>query len=279
VANAKASGVGPREAAVDMATRALRAAGGRVEPHLTGSLGELGALFEIADGRRVVVLGGDGSLHALANLPSPPGQVAVLPAGGANNIARSLGIPLDLGAAARLAVEGRARPIDGIDALGENGVRYTALEGVSAGFLAQARVRFRGENSAQVAEALRAGIAELVRFRPIELTVAVDGEPEALSVSQLFVANMPRYAFGLRVAPAEPSDGLVDLVAIRTRTRAGLIAALARLRRGMPAVPGRRAERVLLRTDGSPVVADSTSLGAGLVALTVRREALRLVAP
>ncbi len=279
VGNAKASGVGGRPEALESAISALRAAGARVEPHLTESLGELGALVEVADGRRLVVLGGDGSLHAVANLPHPPEQVALLPAGGANNIAAGLGIPTNLGAAARLAVEGHARAIDGIEAVGPHGLRYTALEGISAGFLAQARARFRAENSAHVGEGLRAGLAELAGFRPVEVSLAVDGEAQSLVISQLFVANMPRYAFGLQVAPADPSDGLVDVVTIRTRTRAGLIAAIVRLRRGTLAAPSRRAENVVLRTHESPVVADSTNLGAGSVALTVRREALRVVAP
>ena len=278
VGNAKASGVGARRAALESATQALRAAGARVEPHLTDSVGELGALIEGADGRRLVVLGGDGSLHSLANLPHPPEAVALLPAGSANNIAASLGIPLDLRAAARLAIEGRTRPIDGIETRGPEG-RYTALEGVSVGFLAQARVRYHGESSADITEGLRAGLAELGRFRPVEVSVMQDGEAKTLSVSQLFVANMPRYAFGLHVAPADPSDGLLDLVAIRTRTRVGLLAVLARLRRGTFSVASRRAERLLLRTAGSPVVADSTNLGAGLISVAAKRDALRVVAP
>jgi diacylglycerol kinase (ATP) len=280
VGNAKASGVGSRPDALDGAVEELRAAGAWVEPHLTESLGELGALIELAEGRRLVVLGGDGSLHALANMPQPPDEVAVLPAGGANNIAASLGIPLDLKAAARLAVEGRPKALDGIDAFSPAG-RYTALEGASVGFLAQARGRYRSDNSADLREGVRAALAELRRFRPVTLAAAIDGETEHLTVDQLFVANTPRYGFGLRVAPAaDPSDGLLDLVAIRTRTRAGLVAALGRLRRGTLEPESRRAERVVLVTPpGSPVVADSTSLGAGLVVLTARPAALRLVVP
>ena len=279
VGNAKANGVGARPEVLERATHALRVAGARVEPHLTESLGELGEVLEIAGGRRLVILGGDGSLHALANLPARPEEIALLPAGGANNIAASLGVPNDLRQAARLAVEGRARPIDGIDALGPAG-RYTALEGISVGFLAQARVRYRSETSSDVGEGLRAGFAELARFRPVDVMVAVDGRAESISVSQLFVANTPRYAFGLRVGPADPFDGLLDLVAIRTRTRAGLVTAIARLRRGTLAPEIRRAERFVLETEpGSPVVADSTSLGDGRVVVTVKPDALRVVVP
>ena len=53
--------------------------------------------------RRVVLLGGDGSVHALANLAGHKPEVALLPAGRANNIAHSLGIPIALADAARVA--------------------------------------------------------------------------------------------------------------------------------------------------------------------------------
>ena len=56
-----------------------------------------------------MLLGGDGSLHAAANVPGPKPELAIIPAGGANNVARSLGVPVDLAAAARLAVAGDAR--------------------------------------------------------------------------------------------------------------------------------------------------------------------------
>ena len=74
-------------------------------------------------------------------------------------------------------------------------------------------------------------------------------------------------AFGLRVAPeASPTDGLLDLVAVGPRSRAGFLRELARLRRG--AVPLlRRAARVTLRAEGSPLD------------LVVRRDVLRVVAP
>jgi hypothetical protein len=98
-------------------------------------------------------------------------------------------------------------------------------------------------------------------------------------VSQLFVANMPRYAFGLQVARADPFDGLLDVVALETRTRAGLVAAIVRLRRGTLELPSRRTERVVLRLDGSPVIADSRNLGAGVVTLTATPGALRVVTP
>lgn len=123
------------------------------------------------------------------------------------------------------------------------------------------------------------GLAELARFRPVEVEVTQDGEAKTLSVSELFLANMPRYSFRAPRRSSRSVDGVLDLVAIRTRPRVGLVAVLAQVRRGTFSVTSRRAEGVLLRTAGSPVVADSTNLGAGLLSVAAKRDALCVVAP
>lgn len=80
-----------------------------------------------------IVGGGDGSLHAAAPALVETGlPLGVLPLGTGNDLARTLGLPLDdLGAAARVIAAGRQRLID----LGEvNGVPFfnVASIGVSA---------------------------------------------------------------------------------------------------------------------------------------------------
>ena len=284
VANANASGLAGRRELVDGASWLLRRLGARVETRLTTSIDELSALVHEDGGRRLVLLGGDGTLHALANLGGPRPEVALLPAGRANNVARSLGIPTDLRAATALAVGGSSRPLDLIAV--ENGdARYLAVEGVSVGFHALARAGYRGTNSADLVAGAAAGLGTLARFRPLCFAIESDGAAEVATLSQLFVANLPLYSFGLRVAPAaDPADGLLDLVAIEAMSRASLVATMVRLRRGthlgQPGVRTWRASRVRISTGGrSPVVGDSTVLGPGSVELTVEREALSLVAP
>jgi diacylglycerol kinase (ATP) len=281
VANAKASGLD--RAKLDQAQRALRALGMRVEPRLTDDLEELEAAIREAE-RRVVLLGGDGSVHAVANLPVSLPELALLPAGRANNVARSLGIPLELGRAAALAAEGDARAVDAIDARAGSR-RYRVVEGVSIGFHARARVNYRAENSGALLQGLRVGIGALGKFRPLSVVVKSNGERETVTVGQLFASNLPLYGFGMRVAPgADPADGELDLVAIDVRTRRSLVAMIPRVRRGLhyglPGVRTWRASHVLLDAGGaSPVIADSTDLGSGPVELTVEPGALRVVAP
>jgi diacylglycerol kinase (ATP) len=279
VANANASGLVRRPELVDDAARALRSFGARVESRLTESTGELADVLGAAE-RRVVLLGGDGSLHAAANAEAAKPELALLPAGRANNVARTLGVPTELAAAARLAVEGRARRLDAIVAR-TSARRYLAVEGVSVGFHALARADYRAANSADTLAGVKAGLGALARFRPVTVALDVDGVSEVTSLGQLFVANLPLFGPGLRVAPADPGDGLLDLVTIPADGRAALVAALRRLRRGthleLPGVRHVRAKRIRIAPGVSPVIADTANLGSETVDLSVAPAALQVV--
>ena len=182
------------------ACRALGLRGIRVETHLTESLTELAAAWPSFGDRRVALLGGDGTLHAAANLPAGPAELAILPAGRANNVARALGVPLDLKVAAELAADGQPRWIDLINATTDR-LSYRAVEGVSVGLHALARASYSAPNSADLAAAARSAFRATRAFDGVTLSVSSDGVPEVLAVGQLFVANLAFYAFGLRVAP------------------------------------------------------------------------------
>ena len=283
IANGNASGIAGRREIVDGAAGLLRAQGSRVDVRVTSTLDELAEVVR-GEERRLALLGGDGSLHAVANIPGPKPELALLPAGGANNVARALGIPADLRAASELAAAGDVRPLDAIAARTATH-RHLAVEGVSVGYHALARAGYHGVNSADVTAGIAAGVGALARFRPVNIAIEADGALEFLRLSQLFVANLPLFGPGLRVAPdADATDGLLDLVQIETPGRLGLVSMLAHLRRGKhvgrPGVRTWRAERIRIATGGrSPIIADTTNLGSGTVELEVVPAALSVVAP
>lgn len=63
--------------------------------------------------RRVLIAGGDGSVGAAASALSGTGvELAILPCGTLNHLAKDLGLPLELEEAARVAVEGTPRSVD-----------------------------------------------------------------------------------------------------------------------------------------------------------------------
>jgi diacylglycerol kinase (ATP) len=283
VANANASGLGRNRAAVDEAASLLRGFGARVETRWTESPRELDELVSEEE-RRVVLFGGDGTLHAAANVRGHKPEIALLPRGRANNIARALGVPLDLRSAARLAVQGIAHPLDGI-AVEAPDLSMTALEGVSVGFHAQARARYHGVNSADMAAGAAAALSAFAHFEPISVALEIDGELEVRRLGQLFVVNFPFFGPRLPVARgADPGDGALEVVELDAGGRSGLALELARLRRGTHLGHNgariRSASRVRIATGGqSPVVADTTVITRGPVELAVKPRTIRVVGP
>jgi diacylglycerol kinase (ATP) len=281
VVNANASGVRRHPHLASQAAFALRSEGAGVELRVTENAAELANVAADPE-RRLVLLGGDGTVHGLANLPGVGAEIALLPVGGANNIARSLDLPIDLAAAARLAVRGRARLLDVIEARSAQR-RVVVVEGVSIGLHALARARYGGLNSRDVRAAVVAGTAAVADFHPVRMALDLDGEAELTPLGQLFAANLPFYGPRLAVAPeADPSDGLIDVVALHTRGRLDTVVALAALRRGRDprGITRRRARHVRVATGGgSPVIADTHELGSGTVDLTIRPGVLRIVGP
>jgi diacylglycerol kinase (ATP) len=283
VANANASGLGRRREAVDAAVSLLRGFGAQVETRLTDDPRELDELVSEQE-RRVVLIGGDGTLHAVANVHGHKPEIALLPRGRANNIARALGVPLDLRSAARLAVQGIAHPLDGI-AVEAPELSLTALEGVSVGFHAQARARYHAVNSADTAAGTAAALSAFAHFEPISVALEIDGELEVRRLGQLFVVNFPFFGPRLPVARgADPGDGALEVVELDAARRSSLAVELARLRRGTHlghhGARIRSASRVRIATGGqSPIVADTTVITRGPVELAVKPRTIRVVGP
>jgi diacylglycerol kinase (ATP) len=281
VVNGRASGTA-KAAVLERATAALQAAGARVRAHVTADEAELAAVVRGADGRRIVLAGGDGTVHALANLDVPRlPAAALLPAGRANNIARALGIPVDWTAAAELAVRGRPVAIDALRVETPQRGLY-AVEGVSAGFHAAARHRYDGTNSADIAAGIRALAAELRAFRPRHVALSVDGAPLfARPAAQVFLSNLPFFGFGFHVDPAaDATDGRLEAIVLEAATRRDVVRLLASARDGKhldrPDVTWRSAARAHL-SEPLPLVADAQPLGVTTATVTVAAGRLRLV--
>jgi diacylglycerol kinase (ATP) len=283
IVNGNASGTDAAET-VARATRELSAAGARVQARVTTSEAGLAAAVREAADRRLVLVGGDGTVHALANLDLPAlPPAALLPAGKANNIARALGIPVDWSAAARLAVRGRPAAVDLLQVVTPERTVF-AVEGVSAGFHAAARHRYNGTNSADLAAGVRALASELLAFRPRTVALRGDGAPLfAGPAAQVFLSNLPYFGFGFHVDPvADPSDGRLEAIVLEAGTRRDVIRMLAAARDGRhlerPGVTWSRATRAHVEQP-LPLVADAQPLGVTTATVTVAAGRLRLVAP
>jgi diacylglycerol kinase (ATP) len=199
---------------------------------------DLDAMLDRRDGRPVVVIGGDGSLHTMLKHLWGRGEagscpVGLIPLGTGNDFARGVGIPTDPVAAARLIRTGRPRPVDLIvdDAGGVvvNAVHVGA--GAEAGIRARPLKR-RLRRAAFPVGALLAGAS----VRGWRLRVEVDGHLLTTGrrpVLMAGLANAPSIAGGTaQLGPdASPTDGAVDVtVSLATGwlARVGYAAALVR---------------------------------------------------
>ena len=246
-----------------------------------------------ARGRRVVLVGGDGTLHAAANAPLRRlPEVALVPAGRANNIARALGIPTDRVGALAVAASMPARPMDALRVATPDRFVY-ALEALSAGFQADARAAYEADNSADLRQGLRALAGAVRRFSPypaqMELEVPLaPGTHRAARlrsrrVAQIFLSNLPYFGYGFEVDPgADPADGRFEAIILEARNRRRLLRLLGAAwrgrhlgKRGVRRVQATRAEL----TEPLPLVADAAPLGTTTATVSVEPARLRVASP
>ena len=199
-----------------------------VEVATTGNPGELDGVLHRAGSRRIVVAGGDGSLHAVVAALHRRHDLAgavlgLLPLGTGNDFARVNEIPLDIADAARVVLDGTPRPRDLIvDEVGE-----IVVNSVHAGAGAQASrkaaiwkdrlhsIGFGPVNLGKLGYPIGAALAS---FRPpyVRLRVLIDGELVVdydRPVLMIAVGNGVHVGGGLPLTPeADPGDRVVDVM-------------------------------------------------------------------
>ncbi len=198
-----------------------------VEVHATASIDELTDVLAGRGDAEVVVVGGDGSLHAALTALCREGAfeegaerttLGLVPLGTGNDFARAVGLPIDPAEAAEIVLSSPARPMDVIVDDDRNIVANAVHLGV--GELAGRAARPWKERLGTVRlgilgyviGAVRAGVGE----KGWKLRVVVDGREIAdgsRRVLQVAIANGTSVGGGTELAPdAEPGDGLADVV-------------------------------------------------------------------
>jgi diacylglycerol kinase (ATP) len=241
-----------------------------VEVCETSNPGELDGVLHRAGSRRIVVAGGDGSLHAVVATLHRRNDLAgrvlgLLPLGTGNDFARTVGMPLDPVEAAKAIVSGIARPMDLIvDELGEVVVNavHTGASALASRRGATWKERLGPFGLGIVAYPLGTALAA-VRPPSLRLRVEVDGELVAdvdRHVLMVAVGNGASVGGGTEVTPdADPQDGKADvLVSFATAPLARVGYALDMLRRTHP----ERGDVVYLRGSQVSVVGEDFWISA-----------------
>lgn len=252
----------------EAAARRLRHRGARVEV-VTGSSAvdcRSNAAIALRRGSDVVaVVGGDGMVHLAAQLlAGTEVPLAVLPAGTANDFARTVGVPLrDPQRAADLVLDGTDRALD----LGRVGDRWfcTVLTG---GF--DSRVAERAGRIRRPKGRIRYNLATLLevrRLRPLPFELEIDSRRVHTEATLVSVGNGPCYGGGMRICPAaELDDGLLEVSVVGPVSRRRLVRLFPLLYRGrhvdLPEVQTFRGRRVSVSAPDTWAYADGERLAS-----------------
>jgi diacylglycerol kinase (ATP) len=187
--------------------------------------------------RQILVLGGDGTFQVLLNAIELPSDVAlgILPAGGGNDLAISLGLPADPVESASLLMNGVRDFLDVAQASTADGTKRLYAGGGGVGLDAEAARYAAGvfRHLRGRSRYLLAAIRALIGYHALRVRVQFEpggGEGLEANVLVLGVLNTPSYGAGLRLAPAaRTNDGCLDLVALEDLNCFEIVAVLRSL--------------------------------------------------
>lgn len=206
----------------------------------------------------VLACGGDGTVRSVAEALAGTGvAMGLLPAGTGNLLARTVGTPLELPAAAKVALTGDDRSID----IGRIRVDGSDDEQV---FLVMAGTGFDADVMANTPEGLKGRVGPFayvisglraMRGRRTRVTLSLDGGPPLRrSTRTVLVGNSGTLLGGLVLMPAAlVDDGLLDIVNLSPKGIPGWIAVAARVvtrkRRGHSRVEHWTAKEIVITAD------------------------------
>jgi diacylglycerol kinase (ATP) len=218
-------------------------------------------------------------------------ELAILPQGTGDDLARTFGLPRAVEEAARVAAGSAVRAIDAGRA------EFTAWDGSAAeryfanfgGAGISGAIALRGAATSRRLGARAAyfwaTIAVFARWRSAEVTVTAGEENRQGRMYEVLVANGAYAAGGMRVAPdAEPDDGLFDVVLIGDVTKPEFLTTFPKIYRGThvahPKVTVFRAPSVSVDAATKlPIVLDGEQPGTTPARFEVLPGALRLRVP
>ena len=177
----------------------------------------------------LIVGGGDGTISAAASaLVGTKTKLGILPLGTLNHFSRDLGIPADLGEAAKLIAAGSEKRVDVAEMNGRIFINNSAIGLYPLMVVDRDLQRKRLGRSKRLAM-LVASLRALARFNHQRLTLTVNDEKARIDTPLLFVGNNDyRLDIGAPGQRESLDDGELCVLVMRKKTRAGLIAASIR---------------------------------------------------
>ncbi|MCK6441180.1 lipid kinase [Elstera cyanobacteriorum] len=232
----------------------------------------------------ILAVGGDGTVNSVAAAAYRTGlPVGLIPAGTANDLARTLGLPLDPAVAAQVILAGRQTPID----LGEvNGTFFFNVASLGLSVKLADKLSSTSKKRWGRLGYLWALLRALAEARPFSAAITgEDGHTIVVKTLQIAVGNGRHYGGGMVVEQgAEINDGQLDLYSLEFKAVWKLLTIAGSFptgRHGLsPEVRTLRGRQFKIATRRPrPINMDGELLGATPAIFTVHPAALRMIVP
>jgi diacylglycerol kinase (ATP) len=266
-----------------------------VDVHRSEAPGDAARLAReaVAEGvERLIVAGGDGTVNEVVNGIEPnlsDVEIAVLPCGTGNDLARSLGIEATEAWADTMAVaaEGEAREADVARMRLDDRTERCVVNACSGGFAGDVKEQLTPERKERWGALAYwiAGAVQLTELDEYEMELTLDGVRQRGTMLQIAVSNGRTIGGGVPIAPdAVLNDGKLDLAIAPVQSTVDLVGALIALGFGRHSesenVVMHQAGEIEIRTDPRMVWSVDGEMLKPLerVSFEVMPNAIRLVA-
>ena len=233
----------------------------------------------------VIAMGGDGTLEAvMRGIVGSKVRFGIIPEGTENNIAKSLGIPLNLEQACALITSGETRKLDVGQVKTSKGKKFAFFEMASVGLSAAMYPSSSKVASGKISAIKDAAMVLIHQDVKPNIFLTLDDKSKIEVESMLvMVSNTPVFGKKFMVAPnASLQDGLLDISVYQDFGKAELLGYYAKVMDGGYSGNGKvqRYQARKVKVKSSPklkVMADGVELGKGTVTIKMLPGALRVI--
>ncbi|GMB09863.1 YegS/Rv2252/BmrU family lipid kinase [Thermolongibacillus altinsuensis] len=236
----------------------------------------------------VVAIGGDGTIHDVANgLIGSNIPLGIIPAGSGNDLARALDIPMDYKKALERILMGEQRKMD----IGRINNEY-CITVTGIGFDGKVAEVNNASKFKNLLNFIRLGdlsyahsvLHVLLKYRPVNIQLKVDGKTLTFfNVWLIAIANTPNYGGGIKICPdACYHDGLFDICIIHSMTKWELLRNFPKAYKGKhvshPGVTMLKGKEVEVISEWPVIVqSDGELVTKTPVNVTIQKEALLII--
>jgi diacylglycerol kinase (ATP) len=233
----------------------------------------------------IVAMGGDGTVEAvMRGMIGSKSRLGIIPSGTANNVAKSLGIPLDLEEACDLIASGKTLKLDIGRVKTKNGKKFHFFEMATVGLSAAIYPDLNKVATGKLSHIKDTAATFFHQETKPTVYLTFNNESkDKVETMLVMVSNTPTTGKGFKVAPqASMQDGLLDISVYPEFNKVELVHYYASIMdggySGDKKVQHYQARKLKIKSSPKlDVMADGVALGKGTVKIKVQPGALRVI--